>query len=153
LLHDAAAAGNAGVVAALLRLGADPNGLDTGGHAPLYYVANARTGADGAQVVRMLVMAGADVHEAAGVMRCTALHMAARRGNVAVAAALLDGGADIEARDRQGDTPLRRAVNCGQLEVAAFFLARGANRHARGSRGLTPRRAARTEAMARLLHE
>jgi ankyrin repeat protein len=85
------------------------------------------------------------------VKRCTALHMAARRGNVEVAAALLDCGADIEARDSLGETPLRRAVNCNKTEVAALLLSRGADRNSIGSKRLTPLRAARSDAMKRLL--
>jgi len=83
--------------------------------------------------------------------RCTPLHAAARRGTLAVAAALLDGGADLEARDSAGDTPLRRAVNCGQVEMAAFLLARGADAESRGARGLTPLLAARSEVMRQAL--
>jgi hemoglobin len=151
LLHGAAAAGNEQIVALLLRLGADPNSMDASGHAPLYYVSNACKGEGGDQVVRMLVAAGAMVNAASGITSATALHMAARRGNGAIAEALLECGAAIEARDRRGDTPLRRAVNCEQTEVAALLLARGADRHAQGSRGLTPFLAAHTSAMKRLL--
>jgi hypothetical protein len=151
LLHGASAAGNIDVVALLLRLGADPNGLDMGGHAPLYWTANACKGTAGAPVARMLIEAGALVNAAGGVTGCSALHMAARRGNAAVAVTLLDRGADIEARDRRGDTPLRRAVKCGQVEVAALLLARGADRRAQDTRGRTPMLAARTSAMKRVL--
>ena len=77
--------------------------------------------------------------------------MAARRGNVGVAAALLDCRADLEARDSLGDTPLRRSVNCGKLELTALLLSRGADAHSLGSRRLTPARSARTAAMKQLL--
>lgn len=73
--------------------------------------------------------------------------MAARRGNVEVIGALLDMGADIEARDSAGDTPLRRAVNCNKLEAAKLLLARGADPNSKGSRALTPSRAARSSQM------
>jgi len=86
-----------------------------------------------------------------GLKHCTALHMAARRGNILVAEALLDCKANIEARDKPGDTPLRRAVNCGKTEMVAFLLSRGANANAKGSRGLTPWQAARGGAMKKVL--
>ena len=151
LLHGAAAAGNIPIVELLLRLGAEPNIKDAGGHTPLYSVANECKAHGGAGVVRALVQAGASVDAHDGVKHCTALHMAARRGNVEVAGALLDSGADIEARDSLGETPLRRAVNCDKTDVATLLLARGADRHSKGSKGITPSGAARTTAMRRLL--
>ena len=77
--------------------------------------------------------------------------MAARRGNVEAAEALLDCGANIEARDSLGETPLRRAVNCGRTAVAALLLERGADLHSRGRTGHTPLSAARVGAMRSLL--
>jgi Ankyrin repeats (3 copies)/Ankyrin repeats (many copies) len=151
LLHDAAAAGNLAIVEMMLRAGADPNATDQYGHTPLYCVGNAYNIKGGENVVRVLVQRGANVHAHDGIKHCTALHMAARRGNVPVAAALLDCGADIEARDGLGDTALRRAVNCGKAEMAAFLLSRGADVHSIGSRGLTPQQVARGAAMKQLL--
>ena len=151
LLHGAAAAGNLATVELLLRLGAEPDITDAGGHTPLYCLANECKVRGGANVVRALVEAGASVDARDGVKHCTALHMAARRGNVEVAEALLDCGAGIEARDSLGDTPLRRAVNCDKTDVAALLLARGSDMHSKGSKGLTPSLAARTAAMRRLL--
>ena len=77
--------------------------------------------------------------------------MAAWRGNVEVAEALLECGANIEARDSLGETPLRRAVNCGKTGVAALLLAKGADPHSVGSKGLTPLSAARAGEMHGLL--
>src|ERR1700733_12152604 len=91
LLHFAAGAGCLEVVALLLRLGVDPN-LQGRGRTPLYCVANECASETGPEVVRALVRAGADVNACSGVMRATALHMAARRGNVEIARALLDSG-------------------------------------------------------------
>ena len=98
--------------AALLRLEVDANVQDQGGHTPLYCVGNECPG--GGSVVKALIQGGATVDACDGVKRCTALHMAARRGNIEAAEALLDCGANIEARDSLGETPLRRAVNCEQ---------------------------------------
>jgi hemoglobin len=127
LLHAAAAAGRLATVELLLRLGADPNARDGGKHAPLYSVGNECRVAGAGDVVRALVRGGAQVNACEGVKRCTALHMAARRGNTEVAEALLGCGANIEARDSHGDTPLRRAVNCRQTNVVELLLARGAD--------------------------
>jgi hypothetical protein len=151
LVHAAAAAGNVTIIAELLRLGADPNVSDDGGHTPLYSVANECTTRGGADVVRALVRAGARVDAQDGVKHCTALHMAARRGNVEVTEVLLDCGAGIEMRDSLGETPLRRAVNCGKVDVAALLLERGADIHSPGSKRSTPFLAARTPAMRRLI--
>lgn len=124
LLHDAAAQKNLRMVELLLRLGADPN---AGGHPPLYCVANECPVTGGGDVVRALVRAGARVDERSDSKRCTALHMAARRGNTEVAGALLDCGADINAPDRAGVTPLQRAKNCRKPAVALLLVSRGAD--------------------------
>jgi ankyrin repeat protein len=151
LLHGAAAAGSVPIVELLLQIGAESDVTDTAGHTPLYSVANECQSPGAANVVRALIRAGANVDACDGVKHCTALHMAARRGNIEIAEALLDCGADMEARDSLGDTPLRRAVNCGQTGVAALLLSKGADPHSRGSKGLTPALAARTSEMKRLL--
>jgi truncated hemoglobin YjbI len=124
LLHYACGAGCVEVVAALLRMGVDPDIEDHGGHTPLYRVANECGSAAGPEIVRMLVAAGADVDARGGVTRSTPLHMAARRGFVDIARILIDRGADTGAVDRKGDTPLQRAINCRKSEVARLIADR-----------------------------
>lgn len=136
LLHFASGAGCVPMVMLLLRLGADPSMRDHGGHTPLYSVANECAAETGPEVVRALVRAGADVNDCGGVTRATALHMAARRGHSATAAALLDCGAAIEARDSKGDTPLQRALNCRKNSVAQLLTERGAKPGAARMRAL-----------------
>jgi truncated hemoglobin YjbI len=126
LLHFAAGAGCLEVVALLLRLGVDPNIDGRGGHTPLYCVANECGSEMGPDIVRALVRAGADVNACSGVTRATALHMAARRGHVEIARALLESGAAVNARDRKGDTPLQRAINCRKNGISQLLLERGA---------------------------
>ncbi|MBO0684664.1 MAG: ankyrin repeat domain-containing protein [Candidatus Dormibacteraeota bacterium] len=153
LLHGAAAAGYLPAVELLLDLGASVGAADGSGRTPLFGVANECRGASGSAVARALLRSGAVVDARDRVKRCTPLHAAARRGSIAVAAVLLDWGADLEARDVAGDTPLRRAVNCGQVDMATFLRARGGDAGSRGARGLTPLQAARTDAMRRALED
>ena len=127
LLHYAAGAGCLQVVELLLRRGTAPDIRDSGGHTALYRVANECASETGPEVVRALVRAGANVNACGGVTRATPLHMAARRGYVEIARALLDR-ADLEARDSKGDTPLERAVNCRRDKVAQLLVERGAAR-------------------------
>ncbi len=123
LLRMAAGKGCLAIVELLLRLGVDPNAVDRYGHPPLYFVGNACRRETGPAVIRALVEAGATVNQQDRVKRCTPLHMAARRGNVAVAKALLECGADPGIRDIAGVTSLQRAINCRKPEVAALLSA------------------------------
>jgi len=124
LLHGAAGAGGLLTVRLLLELGADPNAIDQGRHTPLYCVGNQCGAETGGDIVRVLAEYGANVNAHEGVKQCTALHMATRRGNVQVAQALLDCGADLGMQDTKGDTPLQRALNCRKTAVAALLRAR-----------------------------
>jgi truncated hemoglobin YjbI len=137
LLHDVAGEGDLPIVELLLSLGADPNAKDQAGHTPLYFVGNRCHADTGGNIVRALVQGGADVDAQDGVKHCTPLHMAARRGHVRVGEALLECGANIEARDSNGETPLRRAVNCRKQDFAAMLISRGADVHSRCKKGIT----------------
>jgi ankyrin repeat protein len=121
LLHFASGAGCLRVVESLLRLGADANARDGGSHTPLYRVANECGSDDGPEIVRALVDAGGDVNASGGVKRTTPLHMAARRGFMGIAQALLDRGAAAGAKDIKGDTPLQRARNCRRDDVVRLL--------------------------------
>lgn len=148
LLVDASSAGDLALVELLLDLGAGETADDD---RALYCVGNQCSAPGASQIVRVLVQRTlVRINAGHGVKRCTALHMAARRGNVDVIGALLEEGADIEARDSMGDTPLRRAVNCDKVDAAKLLLARGADAGSPGSKALTPRLAARSSRMKQL---
>jgi ankyrin repeat protein len=69
----------------------------------------------------------------------TPLMIAAAFGNVAVAEALLAGGADPKARDRlYGDTAFHFAALAGQIEVARLLVSSGIDIDARANMGETP---------------
>jgi len=155
LLHAAAGDWDIDRVTLLLEKGA---AVDVG-HSPLCnaagrYVDRAERSAETGKVMaEVLIQHGADVNKPRGPEEQTPLHMAARRGNVRIAQALLDGGAALEARDKKGETPLRRAVNCGHPEVVSLLLAHGADVNTRDKKGRTPLQAARRPDMVALLRE
>jgi uncharacterized protein len=78
--------------------------------------------------VRVLIAAGAEVDartEAQGGE--TPLHWAASSDDADVAAALMDGGADLEAANGSIGTPLANAVGYGCWHVARLLVQRGAH--------------------------
>jgi uncharacterized protein len=85
---------------------------------------------NGPAVVRLLIEAGADPTAPSddGPSE-TPLHWAASSDDVEVAAALIDGGADIEARGASiaGGGPLGNAVGYGCWHVARLLVERGAS--------------------------
>ncbi len=82
---------------------------------------------NGPQIVHLLIQAGADPSFRHST-RCdeTPLHWAASSDDVEVAAALIDGGADLEVPGGSIGTPLANAVGYGCWHVARLLVARGA---------------------------
>ena len=82
---------------------------------------------NGPEVVRRLIAAGADPDYRDATPRSeTPLHWAASSDDVDVAAALMDGGADIEVPDGSIGTPLDNAIGYACWHVARLLVARGA---------------------------
>ena len=52
-------------------------------------------------------------------------------------ALLINNGADINARNKDGMTPLRAAVLTGQKEAVELFIEKGADINAKNNEGLT----------------
>jgi ankyrin repeat protein len=68
----------------------------------------------------------------------TQLFAAARLGCEKEARALLDRGAAIEGRDREGKTALARAAQAGKIKLVTLLLGKGAEINARSVNGSTP---------------
>ena len=82
---------------------------------------------NGPQIVPILIGAGADPNYRDLEPRSeTPLHWAASSDDVDVAAALIDGGADIEVPNGSIGTPLDNAIGYGCWHVARLLVARGA---------------------------
>ena len=85
-----------------------------------------------------LAQAIAALKEGDQFQETTELFTAARRGCETEAQKLLNLGAAIDARDREGATALARAAEAGKLKLVNLLLSRGANVNARAVNGSTP---------------
>jgi cytohesin len=119
-LHDAASAGAAGIVAALIEAGADVNVQQLGYELPC---------GSGREKIPSLT---------------TPLHLAAAHGNPATIKILVEAGAKIEATTNSWETPLMQAAKArwyradkahSQKENVETLIAAGANLNARDRHG------------------
>ena len=123
----------------LLAAGADPNDAAPDGSSAVVIAAHA--GQD--DVAKLLLNAGANPNAAGSGY--TALHVAAMRGDLALMEALIDHGADLNARQQKGSptqrvasghaldirlngaTPYMLAVHLSQLKAMQLLVYRGAD--------------------------
>jgi len=68
----------------------------------------------------------------------TALHAAACNGLLAIVQTVLDQGARINSKNKDGETALHKAARTGQIKVIKLLLARGADVRARDRYGFDP---------------
>jgi len=142
LVSAAVVSGAVKLLRALIQKGAVPGSVVTWGanirlNRPLIDHAVAHfTGTVEIELVQVLAQAGCPVNT--GWDDATPLQMAARYGEVEVAAILLDYGATIDAVDSSGMTPLHYAVSRNCANVASLLLSRGANVNRASNVGDTP---------------
>ncbi len=163
LLMAAAKGGSATLVRALLTddldrmiVGVDPNLTESWkGQTALMWAA-----AEGhVDVIQALVDGGADINKLSAYQkfiepdpdkrqggfvyprlpkgRLSALHFAARDGQLAAVQALIYNGADLDIADEEGSTPAILAILNGHYEIAAALLNGGADVNVQDKRGRT----------------
>jgi ankyrin repeat protein len=114
-----------------------PN-FDRAGRSPLFYAASEGRADD---VAAYLQDHGDEVNFVDGE-GSTPLHFAAQHQHADVAAVLIEAGADLDARNRFGNTPLWGAlfnVRDGDGDVVRALLAAGADPDAENNYGASPR--------------
>jgi ankyrin repeat protein len=132
LLHVAAQYNQLGIMTALLDAGADPNGLNSVGHTPLFdaVISNHR------EAVRLLLKRGAN-HRITDPKGRTALFDAVEENYPEIVKTLLSVSTkkDVNARSKNSDTPIYLAQTPG---VAALLLRKGADPNTLHARYGTP---------------
>ena len=68
----------------------------------------------------------------------TALHMAAKKGDVKQIRSLISEGADVNERDLNEWTPLHEAAHNGKIEAAELLISNGADVNVKEKDGWTP---------------
>ncbi|MEO1980627.1 MAG: acyltransferase family protein, partial [Fuerstiella sp.] len=91
-----------------------------------------------AETLKQSLTGGISPDELEPVLGATALSTAAAHGNVAAIELLIDNGADVNARNRDGATPLHAAAMYGRAAAVRVLIQHGAGGHAKNRIGETP---------------
>jgi len=130
----AAGRGDAAVLSSLAAIGVDIDlPASQTGLTPIMWAARHERQA----AVQVLLENGASVNSNPIIAGTTALHHAAMMGSAAIAVALMDRGADVNARMEFGSTPLMRAATFGHTALVELLLTRGSKLELRDRDGRT----------------
>ena len=125
------AAADIAKVRLLLARGANVKTVSQRGRTALFLAARSDRSAD---IVKLLIAAGADVHAADGA-KMTILHSAAWGNDTETIRMIVGDGADVNAADFAGFTPLIHAASNRNLDAVRLLLAKGADINARSGDG------------------
>jgi len=121
-LHMAVVSGNVQRVESAIADGADINGRDRKGWAPLHSAVFYRQ----KEIAQLLVGKGADVNVNDN-QNYAPLHLVGIKGGSEMADLLIAKGANVDATDRAGQTPLCLAAQYGHKDVVELLIAKGAD--------------------------
>jgi ankyrin repeat protein len=123
---DAARAGDAAAVKAMLKSGADVNAAHGDGMTALHWAASNGDAA----MTQMLLSAGANIRATTRLGGVTALHLASQAGHAQVVAALIAAGAGVNTATATGATPLMLAARGGNTDTVTRLVETGADLNA-----------------------
>lgn len=119
----------------VLDEGVSPN-LEAG-TVPRRFLLQAATERHRVETVKLLLARGADPDKRTWGFGKTCLFLAAYGKNLELAKALIDGGADVNATDENGNTTLREANGVKSAKMVELLLKNGANPLITNKRGET----------------
>ncbi len=117
----------------LIKHGADVKARSRFGSTMLHNVSQRAAG----DIARLLIKHGIDVNATIDNDKTTELMWAVRQGSYGVASILLENGADVNARDKHGNTALMKAVLGNYYVIARLLLEKGADIDAKNDSGHT----------------
>ena len=134
-LHEAVRYGNVEIAKALLNSGANVNARDNLGKTPVMLILpKDKT----AEIYKLLIAHRADLTQK-DMFGDTVLHTASMLNvGASTFGILIDGGADVDARNKEGVTPLAIAVQKNDLETVRLLTAAGADIHTQDTNGNSP---------------
>ena len=134
-LHEAVRYGNVEIAKALLNSGANVNARDNLGKTPVMLILPKEKTAE---LYKLLISFRADLTQK-DMFGDTVLHTASMLNVGAnTFGILIDGGADVDARNKEGVTPLAIAVQKNDLETVKLLTASGADIHTQDTNGNSP---------------
>jgi hypothetical protein len=133
-VHIAAYFGLREAIAALVKIGHDPDSKDSNARTPLSWAAENGHEA----VMRLLLDKGADMESKDAEYSQTPLSWAAENGHEAAVRLLVDKGADLEPESKDRQTPLWLAARNGHEAVVRLLLEKGVDPESESEDHQTP---------------
>jgi ankyrin repeat protein len=101
---------------------------------------------DKSEILKFLISIGCDINKGDVDRGVTPLQAAALKNNLKMAEILLAAGAEVDKKDREGNTPLIEAVFVceGDISMAALLLQHGADAFCCNNAGVSPYELAKT---------
>ena len=142
-LHWAVGTGQKDVVELLIAKGADVNATDWGGQTPLHWAVRKNSDSRKRLLEFAADMDGTRIGIKVADIKSLKQSMSLQSSKEAemskeVVRLLIAEGADVNAKNRYGDTPLIEAAKGADLEIVELLVACGADVNAKGKDGVTP---------------